>query len=190
MRITGILLAAGHARRFGSNKLVAALADGTPVVVASARRLAAAVDDVLAVVPGEGGAVESLLGGEDIALRRCPEAAHGMGHSLACGVAAAGGADAWLVMLGDMPFVAPATLERLVAALREGAAIVLPTHHARDGHPVGFNARFGIELGRLGGDRGARAVLAAHPGEVVRVAVDDPGILQDIDVPADLEAPR
>lgn len=190
MRVTGILLAAGHARRFGSNKLVAALDDGTPVVVASARRLAAAVDDVLAVVPGEGGLVESLLAAEGIATQRCPEARHGMGHSLACGAARAGGADAMLVMLGDMPFVAPATLERLVTMLRDGAAIVVPTHDARDGHPVGFAARFGAELAGLSGDRGARAVLAAHAGEVVRVAVDDPGIHQDIDVPADLQGQR
>ncbi len=186
MRVTGILLAAGHARRFGSNKLVAALGDGTPVVVASARRLAAAVDDVLAVVPGEGGAVESLLAAEGIVTQRCPEAVHGMGHSLACGAVSASGADASLVMLGDMPFVAPSTLARLVAMLRDGAAIVVPTHDARDGHPVGFASRFGAELANLAGDRGARAVLAAHADEVVRVAVDDRGIHQDIDVPADL----
>ncbi|MEQ8663338.1 MAG: nucleotidyltransferase family protein [Gammaproteobacteria bacterium] len=187
MRVTGILLAAGFARRFGANKLVATLGDGTPVVVATARRLAAAVDDTLAVVPGTAGAVEALLHAEGIAVARCAAAADGMGHSLACGVRAAAASDAWLVMLGDMPFVAPATLARLVATLRAGAAIVVPSHAGADGHPVGFAARFAAELADLDGDRGARALLTRHAALVQRVDVTDPGIHRDIDVPADLD---
>ncbi|MEQ8232469.1 MAG: nucleotidyltransferase family protein [Gammaproteobacteria bacterium] len=189
MHVTGLLLAAGFARRFGSNKLLAPLGDGTPVVVATARRLATAVDDVIAVVPGDGGVVETLLAAQGIAAVRCPAAAEGMGHSLACGVHAAAASDAWLVMLGDMPFVAPATLARLVEALRAGAAIVVPTHDGVDGHPVGFAARFGDELVALGGDRGARALLTRHAGSVQRLALDDAGVHRDIDVPADLDDP-
>ena len=38
-RIVGLLLAAGQGRRFGADKLMQALADGTPVAVAAARAL-------------------------------------------------------------------------------------------------------------------------------------------------------
>jgi molybdenum cofactor cytidylyltransferase len=36
----------------------------------------------------------------------------------------------------------------------------------------------------LGGDEGARRLLKLHP--VTEVEVDDPGIFQDVDLPADL----
>jgi len=46
----GILLAAGFSRRFGANKLLHPLADGIPIALAAARRLRAALPEVLAVV--------------------------------------------------------------------------------------------------------------------------------------------
>ena len=52
MALSGILLAAGAAKRFGGGKLLHALADGTPLGVASARHLLAVLPDVLAVVRG------------------------------------------------------------------------------------------------------------------------------------------
>jgi molybdenum cofactor cytidylyltransferase len=48
--ITGILLAAGNASRFGSNKLLHLLPDGTPIAMAAARNLKAAIPSSLAIV--------------------------------------------------------------------------------------------------------------------------------------------
>ena len=48
--IVGVLLAAGSASRFGGEKLLAPLPDGTPIGVAALEHLAAAVDSVVAVV--------------------------------------------------------------------------------------------------------------------------------------------
>ena len=45
-----ILLAAGRSSRFGGNKLLHPLADGTPVALAAARNLVAALPGALAVV--------------------------------------------------------------------------------------------------------------------------------------------
>jgi CTP:molybdopterin cytidylyltransferase MocA len=54
LRICGILLAAGAAKRFGGGKLLHPLPDGTPLGVAAARNLAMALPGVLAVVrPGD-----------------------------------------------------------------------------------------------------------------------------------------
>jgi len=39
----------------------------------------------------------------------------------------------------------------------------------------------------LHGDSGAKAVLQAHPDKVHRLQVDDPGIVQDVDTPEDLQ---
>ena len=48
--IVGVLLAAGSATRFGGDKLLRPLPDGTPIGVAALKNLAAAVDTVVAVV--------------------------------------------------------------------------------------------------------------------------------------------
>jgi molybdenum cofactor cytidylyltransferase len=46
---------------------------------------------------------------------------------------------------------------------------------------VGFGRSFGPGLQALTGDRGARPLF--KQGRVIEVAVDDPGVLWDIDVP-------
>lgn len=184
--VTGILLAAGQARRFGANKLLATLADGSPVALATLARLRAAVDRVVIVTPAEG-ATADRFEDEGLAPVRCADAAAGMAHSLRCGIAASADSSAWLVMLADMPYVRTETLQKIVQTLRQGAAIVVPRHAGRNGHPVAFTARFRAELQTLTGDRGARAILDAHPESVQYLDVDDPGIHQDIDTPADLQ---
>jgi molybdenum cofactor cytidylyltransferase len=185
----GILLAAGRGRRFDPagrrNKLLQPLA-GEPVVVASARKLLAAVPRVVAVVaPADGGVGERLAAlGCDVTV--CPDADSGMAASLTHAIrhSLAANPRAWLVALGDMPYVDPATLRRLADALAAGAGIVAPVMEGRRGNPVGFGAVHLDALLALRGDAGARRLLQAFP--VTEVPVDDPGIFRDIDLPADL----
>jgi molybdenum cofactor cytidylyltransferase len=110
----------------------------------------------------------------------------GMGDSIAAGVAACADADGWLIVLGDMPFILPSTIERIVAAMADDAVSV-PVQNGEFGHPVGFGRSFGAGLMALTGDRGARPLF--KQGRVVEVEVDDPGVLWDIDVPESLVFP-
>ena len=185
--ITGVLLAAGDSSRFGADKLLHPLPDGTPLAVLSARHLAAAVPRALAVVRTEEGPLARLLASEGLEIVACPRAAEGMGASLACGVAAAPEVAGWIITLADMPFVLPATIARVAAALAQGASIAAPVFHGRRGHPVGFGREFREELLALTGDIGARSILAVHPGKLTLVECDDHGILRDIDAPEDLD---
>jgi molybdenum cofactor cytidylyltransferase len=91
---------------------------------------------------------------------------------------------AWLVALGDMPHVAPATLSALADALAAGASIAAPVMGGRRGNPVGFGHVHLAALLALEGDQGARRLLQSCP--VTEVPVEDPGIFRDIDTPADL----
>ncbi|WP_025113006.1 nucleotidyltransferase family protein [Pseudomonas sp. H1h] len=104
----------------------------------------------------------------------------GMGDSIAAGVAACPEADGWLIVLGDMPFILPSSIERVAAAIAEDTVSV-PVQEGEFGHPVGFGRSFGPGLQALSGDRGARPLF--KQGRVVEVTVDDPGVLWDIDVP-------
>jgi molybdenum cofactor cytidylyltransferase len=183
--IVGVLLAAGSASRFGGGKLLAALPDGTPVGMAALEHLAAAVDAVVAVVRPHDPTLAAALAARGARVTVCPHAADGMGVSLAWGIRAAPVAAGWLIALADMPWVQPATLGRVVEALRRGASIAAPSRRGTRGHPVGFAADLYAELIMLSGDEGARPVLARHP--VVLVDTEDAGIVRDVDTPRDLE---
>lgn len=181
--IAGILLAAGQGRRFGSNKLLHKLDDGTPMVLASARHLRNALPRTLAVVAEANDDVAQLLAAEGMEVVVNAQASAGMGTSIACGVTASRDAQGWLVALGDMPFVPEPVIAELAIRLAGGAELVAPVYRQRRGHPVGFSARYAAALTGLQGDTGAREILAAHSGSLQCLTVDDSGVLMDIDTP-------
>jgi len=115
--------------------------------------------------------------GCEVLLLRSP----GMGDSIAAAVAASGPSAGWLVVLGDMPFILPASVEQVIAGLEQDG-ISVPVHAGQYGHPVAFGRSLGPALMALTGDRGAKPLFAQ--ASVQEVAVDDPGVLWDVDVPA------
>lgn len=107
----------------------------------------------------------------------------GMGDSIAAGVSACAQLDGWLMVLGDMPFILPSSIEKVLAGMCSDSVSV-PVQDGEYGHPVGFGRDFAAGLMALSGDRGAKPLFAK--GRVVEVAVDDPGVLWDVDVPEKL----
>ena len=137
MRIVGLLLAAGSATRFGSDKLRHDLPHGVSIAVQSARHLKHGVSRVVAVVrPGSTDLISNLKK-EGCEITVCENAAEGMGASLACAARAAGEANGYLVALADMPFVRPSSIAAVRDALAAGAPLAAPYFRARRGHPVG-----------------------------------------------------
>ena len=104
----------------------------------------------------------------------------GLGDSIAAGVQACPDLDGWLIVLGDMPFILPSSIEQVAAGIHEDG-ISVPVLAGEYGHPVGFGRGFGPKLMALTGDRGAKALFAG--AQVVEVPVDDPGVTWDVDVP-------
>lgn len=186
--IRGLLLCGGAGARFGGGKLLAtAPGDTVPIGVRAARSLVAGTGNALAVVrPGDGVLADALraAGCEILASEAC---ARGMGASLAAAVEATRPASGWLVALGDMPGIAPATHAAVRDALAGGATLAAAVDAGgRRGHPVGFSAALYAELAALDGDEGARTVVERHRARLELVRVDDPGIRLDIDTPGDL----
>jgi len=186
LRICGILLAAGAAKRFGGGKLLHALADGTPLGVAAARNLLKALPDVVAVVRPGDEALAELLKDAGCAVTVCADAVHGMGHSLAHAIAERRNADGWVVALADMPSIRPATITAVAQAVADGAALAAPNVDGKRGHPVGIAGRFRDDLLKLTGDAGARDIIVAHKADLQLIASHDAGCLLDIDRPEDL----
>jgi molybdenum cofactor cytidylyltransferase len=193
LNVAAILLAAGSASRFGSDKLLHHLPHGVPIAVQAARHLRVVFEkNVFAVVRPEAKTLADLLRKEGCEVVPCERAADGMGASLACGIGAvhaAGAVDAYLVALADMPFIRSSSIAAVRDELLKGSPLAAPYFRARRGHPVGISSRFRDELAGLQGDEGAKKLLASHAAEIVKVPVGDPAVLRDIDTPGDLAPP-
>jgi molybdenum cofactor cytidylyltransferase len=191
---SAVVPAAGASRRFGSgNKLLQRLAGRTVIerVVESAARCG---PDCIVVVTGEAhDEVKKLSAPFGAACVFNAEHHRGMGRSIALGVAAAAeraeSGSAFVIWPGDMPWIAPETVNAVVSAEVPGR-IVIPVYAGRRGHPVFFSATFATELMRLDGDRGARSVIERHPESVIELAVEDAAIHRDVDTKEDLPGMR
>ncbi len=191
--ISAVLLAAGFGRRYDPSgerlKLLEPAPGGAgtdaPIALAALRNLRAVFADVVAVLrPIDSPSQERLhrlLADEGAQLVVCPDAAAGMGHSLACGVRARSDATGWVIALADMPAVSPSTIAAIRDAVARGHEAVAPLYLGQRGHPVGFGRACRDELLGLTGDSGARGVFAVH--RPLLLEVDDPGCLLDIDTP-------
>ncbi len=187
----GILLAAGQGKRFDPtgqrHKLLQPLASGMSVVETSARRLKEALPQSLAIVASDALQIQAQLRAIPIPVYVCQDADAGMAYSIRTGLEnLPATADAFLIVLADMPFVRVETICAIYDALSEGAEIVVPSFAGHRGNPVGFSRQYAAQLLNLSGDRGARQLLQTCA--VTELALDDPGILQDIDHPEDIKA--
>jgi len=189
LKVIGLLLAAGTATRFGSDKLRHKLPHGVAIAAQAARPLKAELETVFAVIRSNQEDLSKSLQAEGCEIVVCENAAEGMGASLACAARAAGPADAYLVALADMPFVRRASIAAVRDALAAGAPFAAPYFRARRGHPVGIAGHFYHDLLGLQGDEGAKQLLAAHAARVIKIPVGDPGVIRDIDTPDDLAPP-
>lgn len=117
---------------------------------------------------------------------RCTDADQGMGNSLAAAVAQVATmhreARAVAVLLGDMPWLADLTLQRLVRAA-DSSRIVFPVFNGERGHPVIFGRQYWAQLQSLKGDQGAKAILLEHASSCMALEVEDAAILLDVDRP-------
>lgn len=187
MTVGVLLLAAGCSRRFGSDKRLALLPDGGPLLFAAVAAIRqSGLPLRVCLRPGDDQLRERLLA-DSVPVLVCEHAAQGMGATLAEAVAQLAGWEGLLVALGDMPAIRPQTFRRVAAALATDV-IVTPTFSGEPGHPVGFGRAFFPALASLEGDRGARDLVSRARNRRLCLPVPDPGILRDVDFPADLAA--
>lgn len=179
-RTAGVLLAAGHGRRFGAGNKLLADWRGAPVVVHAADALRRAVTDGQLVAVVRDRRVAALLPDFRIVTADGTET---MSDSLRLGLAAVR-ADRALIVLGDMPAVPPAHLAALLRACGPGRAAA-SAHPAPDGSRPGVPACLPRAMfaaaARVRGDRGARNLLAG-----AALVPLPSGAGHDIDRPGDL----
>lgn len=189
MRIAAVVLAAGEGRRIGGPKALLRVG-GMSFLAAVARVLdRPSVAETLAVLGHEADRVRREADLDPrVRVVVNPRYREGMLGSILVGLdaAEAGGAEAILIHPVDHPLVAPETVDRVLAALLEGAVAAVPSHAGRRGHPGGFGRKAWEALRSAPPARGARVVLADHPEWVVHVA-GDPGCVAGINTLGDYQ---
>jgi molybdenum cofactor cytidylyltransferase len=91
-----------------------------------------------------------------------------------------------LLFLVDHPAIVPEVIDKLISfALPNG--IVVPVFRGRRGHPVLFGRDVLAEILALPASIGANTVVRRDPSRIAEVAVDDPGVLLDVDTPEQLK---
>lgn len=188
MSFTGILLAAGSSRRFGSDKRYYQLPGGDGMALHSARRFRSVLDDVLVVLRPEDCDLAEQM--QQVACRvACnPDHLKGLGSSIRCGVQASQQSAGWLIMPADLPWLQAETIRLVVDRLSlQDGIILLPSCQEKRGHPVGFSARFKNALLELPDDGSGKQLIAHFPESLIRLDVDDAGIYRDVDFVTDIQ---
>lgn len=186
LRVAAVILAAGEAKRFGGQKLLALLG-GKPLLQHALDAANASSLAPLALVVGAD--ADAVLAG--VALGRArpvhnPAFATGQSSSVQAGLRAVEEADAAVVLLGDQPRVTAALLEALVGRQREcGAAAVVSRWGGKRMPPTLLHRDLWPAVHALSGDVGAREVLTARDDVAVLDVPAALGALDDVDTRED-----
>lgn len=170
MKTVAAVLASGSSLRLGEPKQLLDFR-GMPLIRhAAIVALGAGCDETIVI-----GSYRDALEALDVTVIDNPHAAEGMSTSIRLAVAHARGARV-LLTLCDQPMIEAEHLRALVAT---DALIAATAYENTIGVPAVFAAELAHELLALRGDRGARAVIRAHPGDVVALRCEAAAI--DID---------
>ncbi len=186
--ISAIVLAAGQAKRFGRCKQVLRLGDRTVLDHVLDHVRASKIEDVVVVLGAHADEIREKVRIDERIVTN-DDFADGMSTSIQAGLRALPPeSEAALIVLGDQPFVAPQTIDLLIEEYRRGrTGVVIPTYRGFRGNPVLVDRSLFAEILGIRGDIGCRAIFGEHPQSVVKVPVDDRGVLADIDTKEDFD---
>ena len=190
--ISAVILAAGMSRRMGTPKQLLRLGEATLLEQALRNVRQSHVREIVLVLGHEAEAIRNQLTLDGMKVVLNPDYAEGMGTSIRAGLAAlAPDAQGAFMVLADQPFVRPATFDRLIQEHgRLKPQIVVPMYRGFRGNPVLLDRSVFPELDGLRGDVGCRAIFGNHTDKILKVEVNDPGILLDADSEEDLRKLR
>jgi len=182
--VAAIVTAAGLSRRMGSCKQLLELGGKTALARCLETLLAGGVREIVVVVGVNNEAVAAEAGRFPVKIVVNNDPHGDMASSVRAGRAVLPAtASAVIVALSDYPLIQPVTVKRLrYAHAEEPDRIVIPCHNDQRGHPLLFPSRV---LEELKGDLILRDLVRVDPTRLRCIMVDDPGILADMDTPAD-----
>jgi molybdenum cofactor cytidylyltransferase len=187
--VSAVVLAAGASTRMGEAKQLLSIGAKTLLETVLDNLWRSQVSEIIVVLGTSADEIRLQVQMENVRVVINERHAEGMGTSVSTGIAAVSSlSEGALVILADQPFVRPETFDLLIAQYRERKpSILVPMFQGFRGNPVLIDRHLFPELLSLAGDVGCRAIFGNHPGEMLKVPVDDVGVLLDVDTKADLE---
>ena len=181
------MLAAGRSARFGEPKQLLKVGKENLLETVVHRFLSSNADDVVVVL---GFRAEDILANSEFGTARVvvnPDYERGLGTSLKKGIEAANPeTSAAIIALGDQPLLSVETIDAIIRRYSETQGpIVAPFYGRRRGNPILFDKSLFPELKNVVGDEGAKRVIGLMEEKIVKVSVDDPGVVFDVDTEGD-----
>jgi molybdenum cofactor cytidylyltransferase len=187
--VSAIVLAAGLSTRMGTVKALVSVS-GKPLLERVLSTVRESRADEIVVVLGHSAELiqRSIPFGDSRAVIN-QSYREGMASSLRIGLSnVSPNAEAALIVLGDQPFLKPQTIDRIIEEYRNNKPeIVIPMYHGFRGNPVLLDRSVFAELAGLTGDMGCRAIFGGHTRGILKIAVEDAGVLVDFDTKEDIE---
>jgi len=183
--IASVILAAGASSRMGQPKALLEY-EGEAFLCRLSRILGEVCGRVIVVLGYDAERVRAVVPrGVEVIVNPTPEL--GMLSSLQCGLGVARSSEAVVFLPVDYGAVQAATIAQ-VAAEAGTADIVVPVFEGLHGHPVCVSRAIAAELLALPTTAQARDVIHRHRASTLYIAVDDAGIVNDVDTPDEYRA--
>jgi molybdenum cofactor cytidylyltransferase len=185
MTVGVLLLAAGTAPRFGSDKRMAIMPNKKTIIENTLATIQTTQLPLIVCLKKDDLRLQQQLDGNRVKWVVNENSDNGMGSSIARGISICRDWNAVIIVLADMPYVESKTY-RNIAAAANSDSIIVPTYDAKNGNPVCFGCSFYPQLEQLNDDKGGKDIILNNQHAVIEMALNDEGVLKDIDKPEDL----
>jgi molybdenum cofactor cytidylyltransferase len=187
MTISAVVLAAGESRRMGRPKLLLPYGASTILETVLASVQGASIERTIVVLGFGRERIEPRIRRFPVEIVVNPDPGRGMLSSVQAGLAALPSAPgSAFIVPGDHPDLTPAVFAALLAARQaSGKGLIVPVFQGRGGHPLLLDLAYREEIFGLDPAVGLRRILELHPEAVLRIPIDEAGVLVDIDTPDD-----
>ena len=191
-KTAGIILAAGESKRMGSTKQLLPFQGSTMLgqVISQVRQ--SLLYERIVVLGHDADRIMNDVSFADMNIIINHDYKKGQNSSLIKGLSLVSPeCRAAMFFLADQPLITTAIINRLLTAFESGentgAAFVIPFYKGHRGNPVIAARKIFPELERLNSDTGARTLFKKYENEILKVDIEDEGILFDIDTPEDYD---
>jgi len=190
VRLGAVVPGAGRSRRMGRDKILLPFGESTMLETVLARLSLAGVARTVAILRPDLPQAHRIAraAGSEVVVNPDPD--EEMLSSIRLGIARLEGSiDAFFVWPADHPAVLPATLESLARAASRDTAVI-PVFAGVRGHPALVGADLIADIASLPASAGLRQLWRSRADAVRELAVDDPGVLENLDDPVAYERAR
>ena len=187
--ISCVLLSAGESERFGSPKALARTSRRTAIEDLQNTLLSSIADEIIVVLGAYFDVLKPhVFNHKKVRIVYNKDYKLGQTSSFQAGLSIVG-KETRAVLLApvDCPFILTSTVDALIRHFKQsGPTVLIPAYQNKHGHPPVFNASLKTEILALSPSKGLNSLFAVHAPQTLEI--NDPGIVQPFNTPAELEA--